>query len=240
MKVYLDNNVLVDIEDGKNILSDFISIQHVEYFYSEAHLNELLEASSNPKVSQSERLELIKQLCGNNIILAGVLSSPEFYSKSPIEMYNLVDTPYRREINSIVSRSSNIFQSVRLQLGFDSKSFNNVRPEDVLPMIDLRMREIFNIGLISYLSLSEGNAGRPLFCTLLNIIDTANYWGDKKTSHSEIARLNDASHAYFAQICDVLVTNDKRMLTKVKAIYAFLGIDTRVMNIHDFLNQRNL
>ena len=115
MKVYLDNNVLVDIEDGKNILSDFISIQHVEYFYSEAHLNELLEASSNPKVSQSERLELINQLCGNNIILAGVLSSPEFYSKSPIEMYNLVDTPYRREINSIVSGSSNIFQSVRLQ-----------------------------------------------------------------------------------------------------------------------------
>ena len=235
MKVYLDNNVLVDIEDGKNNLSDFITIQHVEYYYSEAHLNELLEASSNPKVSQNGRLELINKLCGNNLILAGVLNPPEFYSKSPVDMYHIVNTPFIRKINRIVSGSTDLFQSIRQQLGFDSKSFNNVKPEDVLPMLDARMREIFHVDLIQYLSLSEGDAGRPLFCTLLNIIDTANYWADKNTSHSNIARLNDASHAYFAQICDVLVTNDKRMITKVKAIYAFLGIRTSVMNVHDFL-----
>ena len=52
MKVYLDNNVLVDLEDDKYGLSDFLSIQNAEYYYSEAHINELLEAIGNPKVSQ--------------------------------------------------------------------------------------------------------------------------------------------------------------------------------------------
>lgn len=55
MRVYLDNNVLVDIETGKFSVNTFSTIPHVEYYYSEAHLNELLEAKENPKVSQEGR-----------------------------------------------------------------------------------------------------------------------------------------------------------------------------------------
>ena len=43
MKVYLDNNVLVDIEYGKCRVSDFLSKPYVAYYYSDAHLNELLK-----------------------------------------------------------------------------------------------------------------------------------------------------------------------------------------------------
>ena len=67
------------------------------------------------------------------------------------------------------------------------------------------------------------------------MIDSANYWGDKKTSHSNVARLYDASHAYFAQICDVLVTNDKRMRAKTKAVYSFLDVNTNVVSTNEYL-----
>ena len=41
MKVYPDNNVLVDIEAGKYSAEMFMSISDVVYYYSDAHMNEL-------------------------------------------------------------------------------------------------------------------------------------------------------------------------------------------------------
>lgn len=235
MKVYLDNNVLVDIEDGRYSLSDFLLVQNIEYYYSDAHLSELLEAVDNPRVSQEGRLELISEICGDNNILTGVFGPPEIFHKYPAEMYKFVDTPLRRSINKIVSNGGDVFDRVRHLLGFDSKNFNNEKPEEVLRILDNRMSEKLQIGLLQYLSDSEAFPGKPLFCTLLNVLDAANYWGDTKTNHSDIARLNDASHAYYAQICDVLVTNDKRMIAKVKAIYSFLGINNKVLSVKEFL-----
>lgn len=69
MKVYIDNNVLVDIEIGKYSVEDFTGMSGATYYYSDAHINELLEAKGNPKVSQEGRLNLISQLCGRNNIL---------------------------------------------------------------------------------------------------------------------------------------------------------------------------
>ena len=94
--VYLDNNVLVDIEYGKCRVSDFISKPYVAYYYSDAHLNELLEAVGNPKVSHGGRLRLIGEICGHNLILSGGYDQPVFYRKSPNEMYRLVATPMIR------------------------------------------------------------------------------------------------------------------------------------------------
>lgn len=60
MRVYLDNNVLIDIEQGKLNEEEFLSKPNKEYYYSDAHLGELLEARGNPKVSQEGRLDLIQ------------------------------------------------------------------------------------------------------------------------------------------------------------------------------------
>ena len=237
MRVYLDNNVLVDIEYGNYKVFDFIAKPYVEYYYSDAHLNELLEAVGNPNVSQDGRLTLIEEICGRNLILSGGYAQPEFLQKSPSEMYRIVDTPLRARINKQISNCTDIFEKIRQKLDFDSKIFNNVKPEDVLDILDKRMLEKFHMSLMKYLMLSEGFGGRTLFITLINIIDAANYWGDAKTEHSEVARMNDASHAYFASICDVLVTNDKRMRRKIKAIYLFLGIQTKVLSVKEYLIQ---
>ena len=237
MRVYLDNNVLVDIEYGNYKVSDFIAKPYVENYYSDAHLNELLEAVGNPNVSQDGRLKLIEEICGHNLILSGGYAQPEFLKKSPIEMYRLVARSLLPLINKQASNLTETFEKIRTELDFDSVKFNNEKPEKVLEILDKRMLEKFHMSLLQYLMLSEAIGGRVLFITLLNIIDAANYWGDAKTEHSEVARMNDASHAYFASICDILVTNDKRMRRKIKAIYLFLGIQTKVLSVKEYLTQ---
>ena len=235
MKVYMDNNVLVDIEVGKYSVEDFTGMSGATYYYSDAHINELLEAKGNPKVSQGGRLSLISQLCGCNNILTGGFEAPEIYEKEPEEMYRLCDTPMRAFIAQQVNTGDDLFMKLREKLDFDSTIFNNVSPEIVLEMINERIKQKLNIDLMTYLKATEAFGGKPLYHTLFNLIDSANYWGDKKTSHSNIARLYDAAHAYFAQVCDVLITNDKRMRSKTKAVYTFLGVKTRVLSTDEYL-----
>lgn len=236
MKVYLDNNVLVDIETGKYSANTFLSIPDVAYYYSDTHMNELLEAKGNPKVSQEGRLELISCLCGRNHILTGGFDIPEIYEKDSSEMYGLCDNLLRAIIAQRVNTGDDLFLELRERLNFDSTIFNNVSPEKVLVMIDEKAKQKLNIDLLTYLRATEAFGGKPLFHTLFNLIDSANYWGDKKTVHSNVARLYDAAHAYFAQVCDVLVTNDKRMRAKTKAVYSFLGVKTKVVSTNEYLS----
>ena len=161
---------------------------------------------------------------------------PEFYEKDPEDMYRLCDNPMRSFIAQQVNTGDELFMELRERLGLDSTVFNNVSPNQVLEMIDEKVKEKFdNLDLLTYLRATEAFGGKPLYHTLFNLIDSANYWGDKKTAHSNVARLYDAAHAYFAQVCDVLVTNDKRMRAKTKAVYSFLGVKTRVVPTNEYL-----
>lgn len=237
IKVYLDNNIIVDIEDGKILVDLFLNRGDCAYYFSQAHIEELLEAKDNPKVSQRGRLNLLSKLCGRNHILTGVGDIPEFFDKEPLEMYNLSCNTYlvRQLINQSVNQFEALALNVRQELGFDTIQFNNEFPNNVLNLIDRRMKKKLGINLIAYLKKTEANMGKSLYHTLMQLVDMANYWGDKKTNHSNVARLYDASHAYFAQLCDILVTNDRRMSMKVQAIYSFLGVKTRVISADDFL-----
>lgn len=132
MKAYLDNNVLVDIEAGKYSTETFLAIPDVAYYYSDAHMNELLEAKGNPKVSQEGRLRLISKLCGRNHILTGGFEAPEYLEKDPMEMYRLCDNPWRYIIAQQVNTGDELFMELREKLGFDSTVFNNVSPDQVL------------------------------------------------------------------------------------------------------------
>lgn len=238
IKAYLDNNVYVDIEMGNLHAEQFLSKKGYAYYFSDAHMNELLEAKGNERVSQEGRLRLISKICGRNNILTGGYDKPEIFEKEPIEMYRLCDNPLRKYIAQQVNTDDGMFQELRQRLGFDCTIFNNESPDRVLEMIDERTKQNLNMGLLAYLGATEAYGGKPLCHTLFNLIDAANYWGDKKTAHSNVARLYDAAHAYFAQVCDVLVTNDKRMRAKTKAVYSFLGVKTRVLSVDEFLEHR--
>lgn len=235
-KVYINNNVYVDIEMNNLKIEQFESKPDCFYFYSDAHICELLEAKGNKRVSQEGRLALISKLCGLNNILTGGFDKPEFLEKEPVEMYRLCDNMLRRIIAQKVNTGDELFMEMRKRLDFDSTVFNNESPEMVLGIIDERVKRIFGFDLLTYLRKTEAYGGKPLYHTLFNLIDSANYWGDKKTAHSNVARLYDSAHAYFAQVCDILVTNDKRMRAKTKAVYSFLGVKTEVLSVTEYLN----
>lgn len=42
--------------------------------------------------------------------------------------------------------------------------------------------------------------------------------------------LTDADHAFYGSFCDVLVTDDAKMRSKAKAVYSYLGVDTKIIS----------
>lgn len=241
MKVYLDNNIIVGIEEGSYSLSLFKSCTGVEYYYSAAHVDELIEGKGNPKISVDKRLTTISELAGANHILNG-FQNPEIFSKSIQEMYALANSPLqtiiREQINS-ATNNFNIDNDRFLEiLRLKRIEVNNIKPCDIISEIDRRMLVAENpadrISVREYLWHSEA-VGRSLYCTLFNLLDLACFHKDKPTDHSNIARMHDASHAYYAQLCDVFVSDDKKMRYKTTAVYSYLGVKTQVVSGEEFL-----
>ena len=69
MRVYLDNNVLVSVEDNTYSLTDFLSITGAEYYYSNAHICELLNGvdKSIPGLKE-RRLSTINAICDSRYL----------------------------------------------------------------------------------------------------------------------------------------------------------------------------
>lgn len=243
MKVYLDNNIIVSLENGDYQLSTFLRLDDIEYYYSAAHVEELIEGKSNPKISVERRLATISELTGANHILNGFLD-PEFYPKSIREMYALACTPLHSMLREHINTSTNNFNVDNDRfleiLKLKRIEVNNINPSDIIQEIDSRMLEADDpaerISVEEYLKRSEA-IGRSLYCTLFNLLDFACFHKDKPTSHSNIARMHDASHAYCAQLCDVFVSDDKRMRYKTEAVYHYLGVNTRVMSGPDYVTE---
>lgn len=241
MKVYLDNNIIVGIEEGYYNLSLFKSFSGVKFYYSAAHVDELIEGKDNSQMSVDKRLATISELSGTNHILNGY-QNPEFFAKPVREMYALANSPLQTMIRNQINSATNNFNVDNDQLLEILKlkriEVNNIKPCDIISEIDKRILNAENpadrISVREYLIRSEA-VGRSLYCTLFNLLDFACFHKDKSTAHSNIARMHDASHAYYAQLCDVFVSDDKRMRYKTEAVYDYLGIKTRVMCGKEFL-----
>lgn len=240
MKVYLDNNIIVGLEEGDYNLSLFKSFSDVEYYYSAAHVDELIEGKDNPKISVDKRLSTISELAGTNHILNG-FQDPEIFAKSIHEMYALANSPLQTTIREQINSASNNFNVDNDRfleiLKLKRIEVNNIKPRDIISEIDRRMLEAENpaerISVREYLFRTEA-VGRSVYCTLFNLLDFACFHKDKPTAHSNIARMHDASHAYFAQLCDAFVSDDKKMRYKTEAVYSYLGVKTRVMSGKEF------
>ena len=110
---------------------------------------------------------------------------------------------------------------------------NNIPSQDILIKLNDILLKYMNISISGLLLRSEA-IGRTVFGTLFNLLDLACYYKDKQTEHSNISRFHDASHAYYAQLCDFFVSEDKRMRYKTKAVYSYLGITTSVLSFQEF------
>ena len=236
MNVYLDNNVYVDIEYRELNLLDFISKDNASYYYSSEIIDELLEGESVSNLNQSARIELIEKICGDNCILPDI-DVPEFYKKSPRWFYdNNTTAPFRIMRTRLTNNVSNIrpdHDAVLKELSLRRIEVNNISPNDILNCIDCSLKKSINkFGVNEYLVKSEAR-GRGVYSTLFNLLDAVCYWKDK--NGMEVSRMYDASHAYYAQLCDYFVTNDKRLSYKARAVYSFLGVKTNVITPCKFI-----
>ena len=109
----------------------------------------------------------------------------------------------------------------------------NYHPTEIFGVLDNKLKEFWGYGIEVYLQKSLASTGRGVFSALFNLLDFFCYWHDKNGA----ARLYDSSHAYFAQFCDVLVSNDKRMRIKTVAVYDYLGINKKVYSADIFLKE---
>lgn len=50
---------------------------------------------------------------------------------------------------------------------------------------------------------------------------------------------NDATHCYFASMCDYLITDDKGLQVKASILYRLFNIETRIFSTKDFVEQQN-
>ena len=117
-------------------------------------------------------------------------------------------------------------------LELNKNEVGNIKHSDIIKQIDEKMKEHWGYGVGIYLEKQCASTKRTVFSSLFNLLDFVCYRHDK----SHTARLYDSSHACFAQMCDILVTNDKRMKIKTEAVYSYLGINTKVQTAEEFLN----
>lgn len=66
---------------------------------------------------------------------------------------------------------------------------------------------------------------------LFGILNNCGYWREKKKQTS-ISGTHDISHSIYATKVDYLVTTDINFCNKCKAVYAYLGVTTRVVLLH--------
>lgn len=237
MKVYLDNCVLVDVEKGKYSLSNFCQIPDTSYYFSSAHINELYRGlERNPQLVDI-RLSTIASLCGTNYIIP---DAPSFQLEEEMKTPKDVFEQCRRNrfFAKLVEYSAQKFHvnrdGILAELSMDKIEVGNIEPSAILKILDEKFREShYRCGLNDILNMAEVENGNTIFSTLFNLLDSICYWKDEKN----INRLYDSSHANYAQYCDVLITNDRRMAIKAQSVYAYYGVHTKVMRTEEYFEE---
>lgn len=234
MTIYLDNNVLVDVEEGTIPFESLISAKNVAYCFSEVHIDELMNGLDKHPELKDIRLNTLSKLCGMNYIAPDVgpfkggfkEETPQKVLELSMQFKAIHDQLY--SFSNAMSVNREAFLS---DLHLEKLVIGNYKPSEIFNVLDDRLTERWGYGIKVYLEKSLATTGRTVFSSLFNLLDFVSYWHDK--NHS--ARLYDSSHAYFGQYCDVLVSNDKRMRIKTEAVYSYLSIPTRVYSNDEFL-----
>lgn len=235
MRVYLDNNVLISIEENIYGLKDFVSISTAEYYYSNAHINELLNGEDRSILGLKEkRLTTIKAVCGDKYLSQDTPSVIRLARCAPEQAYeNVSQFGFMR---GSINKSAKSFTPNRVgileELQWDAREVGNYSPDKIFEAIDKKLlASKYHYGIKEYLLLSKAYTESSVYSSLFNLLDMVSYRKDK----NNVARLYDSSHAYYARKCNMLVSDDARMRVKAEAVYHFLNVHTRVMGSDEFL-----
>lgn len=235
MRVYLDSNILISIEDKEICFDDFKNFElRYSYVYSYIHILELMEAKNFEELKKF-RLNTILNLTNNTYIYPGI---KQFSSKIEDPEMVIETLKLNSRHMGLLRQTVNNFNIDRSKLisllGIDENRINNYSPTEVIEYIDKAFRSRMIFGLNDIIDLS-GKLLNERISSLFNLLDFVGFWKDQKSERSNLARMYDSSHTYFSSCCDFFVSNDKRARNKAKVAYEFYKIDTKVLSLDEFL-----
>ncbi|MCK4826178.1 hypothetical protein KA005_61110, partial [bacterium] len=206
MTGYLDNNIIIDVENGLIKLSDIkknVDNTLSEFFYSAAHIQEANEITADCENIRNEgilnRLKTIEIITDSNYLYHELPSNNLLMLKEkPENVFKTIrDVPFG---NSLLKSLINIIgkterEQFRKQFGLDLNRLNNYKPDEVVEHLN-RVLSSYNGGL-SFLDLIENSIKlhpqRNEFglhnrvAAILELLDMLGYWTDKYNEKSNYA-----------------------------------------------------
>lgn len=224
------------------------SQKNYSFFYSPAHLEELAHADLDKSTLKLEDyFNAISVLTNNSDIRPLLLDKPiDFYNETPKDVYDRVlnrcgglkatkcaednDTcQLARAKEKVRVSQDNIFSvlsSIKADEIFEYLCRNKfICDYDGLVYTDYE-DEYKDLKNSPYQELER--AIEVLMKTLLHF----GYHSDK-LNHAR-SSTHDISHAHYATKCDMFVSNDKKLRSRVAATYHYLGVPTKVLSYDEF------
>lgn len=236
MKIYFDNNIFISIEDGE---IDYLSMKEKfirdEFVFSYAHIQELLEVMNDRENIVSNRMRTITLLTDNQYVFPDTYSL-NFKIEEPqnvIKAYS--NMPLLSTLLKISAINFNINRECVIDfLEIDLKRINNYKPYELIDNLNEVMKRKLFINVSDFIN-QAGNGFRDNVTTLFNYLDLIGFWKDEQTNKSNLARIYDASHTFFASACDIFVSNDRRARNKAKVVYSLYNVPTLVFSYDEFM-----
>lgn len=139
----------------------------------------------------------------------------------------------------------------RESLDIGPRQLNNIEPPNVIqqiwPLCREKLPKEVNITLEQFFGI-ESNPIYPKIeffkyqkvDSIYNMLNMLGYHPDSKV-HKErrfVAAISDQSHASFATFADILLSRDKSFLKKVEAAYEFLGVNTNIFHVEEYIHNK--
>jgi hypothetical protein len=231
------------------------------YPFSADHVAEITSTVDNAQ--DAARLQFLEQL-SQSVYFANSVTEFGFRTESPKVVHaTLNEVAIFPQINKLIGSLLSHTQQLeaRKAFGLDPNHLNNLDGEAAVRAIDDAMRRHAASGYPSAPSSlfqllefsgahvatsfadqwrrfgqSEAQALRSFeVITLFSMLDFFGYWPDDKGTYNKGSRFPDSQHTFNASYFDILVSNDKRLRNRARAVYDILGIKTKVMSADAFL-----
>lgn len=247
MKAYLDNNILVYIEQGHITLSQVIEqidpkIESV--FFSASHIQEMEEITGSTEEEKlkriNRRLKTIEEVTLNNYLYQNMENEVFFLKETPTSVLETIrEVPtgdIMKTFLSLVTEDQKL--QFREMLGINPKRINNYSSSEVITQLNTKLTnwgmnqsfmEMIEHG-ISFNPQSSSFGLNHRVTAIFEMLDMVGYWKDKVTKSSNYARFWDSGHAFFAAYCDYFISDDKRTRNKARVVYHQFNIGTKVLS----------
>lgn len=252
MTAYLDNNILVSIENGDYTMQDVKALlpeANTKFLYSSAHIFEVESFQGNSKITKADllnkRFNTVRNIFKNNYLYLDMEGNQiTNIVEDPQEVYDTITLvpfgiPAMKMFMNLFSKEQK--EEVRRLLGIEMQKINNYTATEVIEHLNTRLTkwgtndsflEIIEKAIKQYpggknFGLHHRIAG------IFELLDMFGYWKDKETGTSNYARLWDADHSFFASYCDYFISDDKRTRYKTKVVYNIYNKGTKIISVRD-------